>query len=98
MPMYDFQCQKCQTRSTLSLSPSLGDDLAHQPCLCGAVMDRVFEAPQIGYIDWVNPERGDGLNLGLPVKEDSQGRPVNFKSAMEREDWAKAHGLEKLER
>lgn len=98
MPEYEFQCPVCRARSTLFLSPTANDDLQRQPCGCGAMMERVFEMPQVGYMDWVNPERGDGLNMGLPIKRDANGRIRNFKSAKEREDWAKQHGLEKLDR
>ncbi|HUT87719.1 MAG TPA: hypothetical protein VMX15_06515 [Candidatus Heimdallarchaeota archaeon] len=98
MSEYDFRCLRCGKVSTHQLSPSAADDLQHQRCECGAVADRIYGQVQVGYIDWVNPDRGDGINMGLPIKRDSRGRPVGFKSAREREDWAKAHGLEKLER
>ena len=97
MPLYEFQCPKCQSRSTLLLSPTGSDSLLKQPCQCGGTRERVFEPPQLGRIDWVNPERGDGINMGLPIKRDERGRVVNFRSAREREDWAKQHGLEKLD-
>lgn len=66
------------------------DDTWHPLCGCGGVGDRTKASfASIGYIDWVNPNHGDGINLGL-------GR--HFKSSKEREDWAKRNGYEKLER
>jgi len=98
MPEYGFQCSKCQTQLTLSLSPSLGDDLEEQPCQCGGQAKRVFDVPQVGYIDFVNPNHGDGLNMGLPIRRDTHGHVINFKSANEREEYAKRNGFEKLAR
>lgn len=87
MVMYDFQCPKCQKDYTVLLDPH-SDDLSRQTCnVCGKDMTRIFTAPAFS-IDWVNPERGDGINLGL-------GK--HFKSSREREDYAKANGFEKLE-
>lgn len=87
MVMYDFQCHNCQKGYTVLLDPH-NDDLSRQKCSeCGSDMLRVFNVPA-WRIDWVNPERGDGINLGLGKR---------FKSAREREDYAKANGFEKLE-
>lgn len=88
MVMYDFQCHKCQEEYTVPLDP-FNDDLTHQRCaVCGNGMQRVFHAPAFK-IDWVNPERGEGINLGLGKR---------FKSARERESYADANGFVKLER
>lgn len=87
MVMYDFRCPKCQKDYTVPLDPH-NDNLATQKCsVCSNHMRRVFTAPNWS-IDWVNPERGDGINLGLGKR---------FKSAREREDYAKANGFVKLE-
>lgn len=87
MVMYDFQCPKCRKDYTVQLDPHR-DDLAKQKCdVCGAMMQRIFAVPA-WRIDWVNPDRGDGINLGLGKR---------FKSAREREDYAKANGFVKLE-
>lgn len=96
MTAYEFQCPECR-KAYLLLLDHRSDDLSHQDCeVCGAAMNRVFGAT-IGYIDWVNPERGDGINLGLGGIREG-GRLRNFKSAAEREDYAKSRGLEKVER
>lgn len=86
---YEFRCPACRKVYTETLDP-FSDELIKRKCpVCGAPADRIYSA-QMGYIDWVNPGfHGDEVNLGL-------GR--HFKSAREREDWAKANGYEKLDR
>jgi len=87
--MYEFQCRKCQKVFTELLDPHK-DEVWHPKCECGAKSDRTPASfGSIGFIDWVNPDRGDGVNLGL-------GK--HFKSSFEREDYAKSNGLEKVER
>jgi putative FmdB family regulatory protein len=84
--IYEFRCPRCHKAFTEDRDP-YGEKTAECPD-CGVEGERVFSA-QMGYIDWVNPDHGDGINLGL-------GK--HFRSAAEREDWAKANGYEKLDR
>lgn len=95
---YVFHCPACDKSLVMSLDP-FSDDLARGECpACGGLTARVFTPVQIGYIDWVNPNKGDGINMGLPIQRDARGRIRNFGSAREREDYAKANGYEKLDR
>ena len=88
MPEYQFQCRECRKVFQKSLSWTLGDDLLHQGCDCGAEADRVWNAPKFR-IEWVNGGfHGDGINFGL-------GR--HFSSVRERDRWAAEHGLVKAD-
>ncbi len=98
MTEYVFHCSACDKSLVVSLDP-FNDDLASGDCpACGGPTARVFVPVQIGYIDWVNPNKGDGVNMGLPIQRDDRGCIRNFKSATEREDYAKANGFEKIDR
>lgn len=82
---YEFKCPTCKLVFT-EAHESDSEKISRCP-KCGVLADRVWSA-HVGHIDWVNGGwHGDEVNLGL-------GK--HFKSARERENYAKSLGLEKV--